>query len=61
MGFLVAFLVLVLIGGGIVALMNTDVGQMGCGCICIAIMLAGIAAGTLFVVAVFGIGCAVFT
>ena len=59
MSFIGALLFLLMVGAGVAALMNTKAGQVGCGILSAIVMLVGIGAVTLFLVGVFGFGCAV--
>lgn len=55
--FVIGFIVLLAIGGLAAAVMGTDVGQAGCGCMAVAMMVAGIGAVLLLFVFLFGAGC----
>lgn len=55
--FVIGFIVLLAIGGLAAAVMGTDAGEAGCGCIVAALMLAGIGGVLLIFIFLFGAGC----
>lgn len=55
--FFIIVLVCIMIGAGIVALMNTEAGEVGCGCIAALFGLFLIGLVTLFFGGLLGIGC----
>ena len=55
--FLAVVGVCLLVGVGLVALMSTDAGEIGCGCGILLLWLVGVGVLALILMALFGLGC----